>query len=123
MAHSEIIFKHPASEDFVITPVGFSWTTFFFGFLPAVVRGDFRWAGIQLSALIPLAILTKGLGFVVPALLFGFVYNKLYIRQLVNDGYAVSAWVSERGIDDLGRELGLDLPVLPDAVALPVQDS
>lgn len=122
MAHSEIIFKHPVSDSFVITPVGFSWTTFFFGFLPAIIRGDFRWAAIQLGAVIPLAILTKGLGFVVPALLFGLIYNKLYIRQLLNEGYAVSAWVSDRSIDDLARELGFELPVLPDAVALPMGD-
>ncbi|HZX31741.1 MAG TPA: hypothetical protein VFF03_10340 [Rhodocyclaceae bacterium] len=121
MAHSEIIFKHPASEDFVITPVGFSWTTLFFGFLPAIIRGDFRWAMVQMGAVIPLAILTQGLGFVVPALLFGLVYNKLYIRQLLNEGYAVSAWVSDRGIDELARELGFELPLLPDAVPLPVR--
>lgn len=119
MAHSEIVFKHPVFDHFVITPVGFSWTTLFFGFLPAVMRGDYRWAGIQFSALIPAAILTHGLGSLVPVVLFAFFYNRLHIRQLVLDGYVVSAWDSDRSIDQLAAELGMTLPVLPDAVRLP----
>jgi hypothetical protein len=118
MAHSEIVFKHPATDRFVTTPVGFSWTTFFFGFIPAMMRGDYKGAGIQFGTLAGLAILTKGLGVIVPALLFGFLYNRLYIRKLVSSGYLVSAWDSPKSIEDLGAELGVALPVLPEAEAV-----
>lgn len=118
MAHSEIVLKHPESDHFVTTPVGFSWTTLFFGFLPAIMRGDYRWAGIQFGLLIPLAILAQGPGFLAAVLFFGWLYNRLYIRQLVRSGYVVSAWNSRRSIDQLAAELGMELPLLPEAAPI-----
>ncbi|MGL5189100.1 MAG: HrgC protein [Cetobacterium sp.] len=59
--------------------VGFSWTTFFFGFFPALFRGDFKYFLIQLL----LAPLTLGFS----SLVFMFIYNKLYIKDLLANGY------------------------------------
>ena len=55
--------------------IGFSFTTFFFGpFVPAL-RGDWKYAGIMLVC----AIITSGIS----TLVFPFVYNKLYIKELL----------------------------------------
>ena len=59
--------------------IGFSWTTFFFGFFPAIFRGDWKWAIVQFIA----ACCTFGLSSIV----FCFIYNKLYINGLLEKGY------------------------------------
>jgi hypothetical protein len=58
---------------------GFSWTTLLFGFFPALFRGDWKWALIMVVAAIP----TVGISWFV----FPFVYNKIYIKNLLEKGY------------------------------------
>lgn len=83
--------------DIKVAPIGFSWTTLFFGFIPALIRGDWKWAVIQLIC----SILSYGLsGFV-----FMFIYNKLYAKDLLNKGFKVmkiDGAVDEKIKSDLG---------------------
>ena len=60
-------------------PTGFSWTTFFFGCFPALFRGDWKWAAIQFG----LALVTAGISWLV----MPFIYNKLYLKDLLNSGF------------------------------------
>jgi hypothetical protein len=60
--------------------VGFSWTTFFFGCFPALFRGDWKWFLIQLVVV--------GITFGVSSLVFCFIYNKLYINDMLEKGYS-----------------------------------
>ena len=70
--------------------VGFSWTTFFFGFLPALFRGDSKWAAIMLISELVVGSFTFGIGATIIGIIFSFIYNKIYIKDLIEKGYAPS---------------------------------
>ncbi len=57
--------------------VGFSWTTFFFGFFVPIIRGDAR------LAIVVVTLFTFGLSNIV----FAFIYNKQYTTRLLESGY------------------------------------
>ncbi|MFJ8528613.1 HrgC protein [Bacillus sp. NPDC094106] len=59
--------------------IGFSWTTFFFGALVPLVRGDWKWTLIFIIA----GLCTSGFSGIVLA----FFYNKIYIQELIEKGY------------------------------------
>ncbi|GAA7297864.1 HrgC protein [Helicobacter pylori] len=59
--------------------VGFSWTTFFFGFFVPIIRDDVKWAIVMVVA----ALFTFGLSNIV----FAFIYNKQYTTRLLERGY------------------------------------
>ena len=67
--------------------VGFSWTTFFFGFFPALFRGDLKWAVIMFILSLALGSFTLGIGSWVTGIVFSFIYNKIYIKELIEKGY------------------------------------
>lgn len=67
--------------------IGFSWTTFFFGFIPALIRGDLKWACIMFVLEAVAGSFTFGIGSWVVAIIFSFVYNKIYIKGLIEKGY------------------------------------
>jgi protein-export membrane protein SecD len=62
--------------------MGFSWTTLFFGPFPALLRGDVKWFFIM--ALLALCTLTLS------NYIFCFIYNKIYIRSLLENGYVAA---------------------------------
>lgn len=63
-----------------VCKVGFSWTTLFFvGWVP-IFRGDLK----MFLIMILISMLTFGLGLLV----FPFIYNRLYIKKLLEKGYA-----------------------------------
>jgi len=69
---------------------GFSWTTFFFGFFPALFRSDFITfiGGFVVSVII--GIFTWGIGALFINLIWAFMYNKFYTRKLIERGYVLA---------------------------------
>jgi hypothetical protein len=65
-------------------PIGFSWTTFFFGGWVGLLRQDWLKGSIILVG----GLCTYGIVGVVAA----FFYNKLYIKGLFDQGYRVHAY-------------------------------
>ncbi|MTH54689.1 DUF2628 domain-containing protein [Bacillus mangrovi] len=82
----KVLLKSPAGLTKEVK-VGFSWTTFFFGFLPALFRGDLKWALIMFLAEAVIGSFTFGIGAWVTAIVFSFIYNKIYIKELIEKGY------------------------------------
>ena len=60
--------------------VGFSWTTLFFGFFVPLLRGDWKWFIIMLIANLFTAWIAS--------IIFCFIYNKIYTRNLLESGYS-----------------------------------
>lgn len=112
MAHSHINFKNPNYGKVVRAPVGFSWTTFLFGFWVALFRGDFKWAGLQILTIILVSLLTQGLGTIIPIVIYACLYNKFYIEDLLSAGYKVESIQSNFTLEQLSEKLGIALPSL-----------
>lgn len=82
---------------------GFSWTSFFFGGLPALIRGDVA-IGLGLIALGMLAgVFTVFIGWWLVAIVWAFIYNRIYTTRLIERGYkfADSADVNAAACDAL----------------------
>ncbi|MXN74857.1 hypothetical protein GR157_08885 [Burkholderia sp. 4701] len=105
MAHSNIVFKHPTFGTVKNAPVGFSWTTLIFGFFPALLRGDFKWAAINFAVTSGVALVTAGFGTIIPWIVFAVIYNKLYVRELATKGYLVDSLASRFTLDELQAQL------------------
>lgn len=103
MAYTSIIFKNSITGETKEAPVGFSWTSLFFGFFPAAFRADWKWAFIQFI----IQVCTFGLS----AIIFSFIYNKLYIRDLIGAGFKAQSIAN----DDMifaSYAIGMQIPML-----------
>ena len=76
---------------------------FFFGFFPPLFRGDWKYAIITFA----LAIVT----FYIGVIILCFMYNNLYIKDRIRDGYKAK-YIRGRynNFDDAEYKLGVKLP-------------
>jgi hypothetical protein len=100
MAYDTIYFQNPNTNQLREAPVGFSWTCFFFGCFPPLFRGDWKWGVIMFLC----AVVTIGFS----QLIFMFIYNKLYIKNLINEGYKVKS-ITKGSTDSISLKLGINL--------------
>jgi hypothetical protein len=82
-----VIMKHKEHGFIKNGYFGFSWTTLFFGFLPALFRGDFLTflGGFTISLILGMA--TFGIGWLFIGVVWACFYNKYYTRKLLERGY------------------------------------
>lgn len=106
MAHSKLYFENTTTGEERYAPVGFSWTSFFFGFFPCAWRQDW----LAAIVIFCLSVLTSMVGgWLALWILQGFFYNKWYITKLIEKGFTVKA--SEgKPLDMLEKDLGMRLP-------------
>jgi len=74
-----INLKHKDTGVVKTAPIGFSWTSLFFGVFVPLIRGDIKWFFMGLA----IAIFTLGIGWI----FIPFIYNKIYIKNLMEKGY------------------------------------
>lgn len=82
----EILLKHPSGL-IKKAYVGFSWTSLFFGALPAAFRGDWKAFFLYFGVSIILGLFTVGIGSIIFAIVWCFVYNNWQARRLIEQGY------------------------------------
>jgi uncharacterized membrane protein len=100
MANGAITFENKNTGAIKVAPVGFSWTSFFFSGIPALMRGHIGMGVIQ--------IILSMVSFSFSNIVFGFIYNKMYIKHMISEGAKMSsATLSD---DALKAKLGLDVP-------------
>ena len=100
MASSKIIFTNPNTGAIKEAPVGFSWTTLFFAGIPALMRGHIGMGAVILI----LGILTLWWSDII----FAFIYNKSYIKNLIGEGYKVTSTTIPE--EQIAAKLGMTLP-------------
>lgn len=85
-------------------PIGFSWTTFFFGGIPALIRKDWFWGlGMLVGNMITYGIV---------GLVCAFFYNKEYVKTLLKQGYTVQPLPETLTEDQLKAYIGyLEIPM------------
>ena len=76
---TEIPLKHPETGIVKNGLYGFSWTTLFFGGIPAIIRGDITPGVLVIIG----SFFTCGL----VGLIWAFIYNKRYTLGLIEKGY------------------------------------
>jgi hypothetical protein len=102
MAFTIITLENPLTGKIRQAPIGISWTTLFFGPFPALLRG--HWAG---AAIVLIAnLLTLGLA----SIIFMFIYNKMYLKNLLNDGFKASQGSTE--IAKIEQKTGQKIPLM-----------
>lgn len=74
---------------------GFSWTTLFFGFFPALFRGDFLTFIGGFFVVIILGFMTLGVGSLIAMLVWAFFYNDYYTKKLLECGYEFAGTTEE----------------------------
>ena len=65
---------------------GFSWGAFFLGFIYPLIKGDYMVAGIYFVVIGMASMIFFPLIFVL-SMVFGFIYNKMYARRLIKQGW------------------------------------
>ena len=83
----KIQLKHSTSNALKEVKLGFSWTTLFFSILVPLFRGDFLWFIIM--------IIADSLTFGIAWLIFPFIYNKIYLKNVLEKGYIPANKYSE----------------------------
>lgn len=73
------VMKNHSTGHEITVKEGFSWTVFFWGCFTPLARGDVKWAFIMFVS----AIITCGFSWLV----FPFIYNGIYINDLIKKGY------------------------------------
>ncbi len=84
---TRIAMQHPETGIAKIGLYGFSWTTFFWGGIPALFRGDI------VTGLV--VIILNMITFWIAGIIWAFFYNKYYTLKLVEKGYAFTGTESE----------------------------
>ncbi len=96
------VLSHPAGMIKTVK-AGYSWTTMIFGLFVPLLRGDYKWTVILVILDLLMGSVSFGIGIGIGNFLFAFMYNRIYITDLLQQGYEPR---SERDAKVIARFLG-----------------
>ena len=109
MAFDTAFLENPRTGQMRTAPLGFSWTTFFFGPFPMMFRGAWKWFFIVLVT----ALITYGLA----NLVWMFIINRLHFNDLLKDGYKFKA-ANRTSYAEVGNYARGPVPALDETAAV-----
>lgn len=86
---------------------GFSWTTFFFAFFPALFRGEFLTFIASFVIWLIVASITFGFGACLVFFVWAFMYNKYSALNLIQKGFMLNGTHEEN--KQAAMQLGIEL--------------
>jgi hypothetical protein len=117
MANNNIHFKNPNTGETRKAPVGYSWTVFFWNFIPPLFRSDWKGSGLIFIVTMVVFILLSdfapnpAVAGVWVGIVFSFFYNKIYIKSLVKKGFQ-SYRVDHGDLTELVNKVDSSIPIL-----------
>lgn len=109
MAHGTLHLVNNLTGETKVAPTGYSWTTLFFGWIVPLIRMDWKNFGINIGICMVIGVLTAGFGAIVVPIVFSFIYNKMYIKDLLNSGWKIEMYQGSQSLEFVGHEIGYDL--------------
>lgn len=82
----KIALRHPVSGLIKRCSVGYSWGMFFFNCWCPLYRGDLKWFAVYFIATLILSAISMGILLLFAGPVFGFFYNKQYIKKTTRKG-------------------------------------
>lgn len=92
---TRIAMKHKDSGMLSDGFYGFSWTSLFFGFFPALFRGDIVTSVVIFFVHIMVGMVIPIFGSMIVLVAWAFMYNKYYTKKLMEKGYVFAGSDSE----------------------------
>src|SRR2546422_5045029 len=86
---TEVRLRHPSTGMMKTGFLGFSWTTLFFGGIPALLRGDLLGCIVIVLLALALGALIPFVGWFIGCALAAAIYNGQYTKRLIEKGYAI----------------------------------
>lgn len=83
----KVQLKNQNAEEIKSAKVGYSWTVFFWGFIPSLFRKDWMGALVIFVLNLFVSYLIGTYGLLVADAIIGALYNKNYISRLLKNGY------------------------------------
>ena len=109
VAYDTAYLENPRTGQIRSSPLGFSWTMFFFAFFPPLFRGDWKWFAIILIAGLFMALVSAGFLGWVPGVIGAFIWNKSYLEGLVREGYQLRS-TATGNLDRVDSAVGFHVP-------------
>ena len=96
----KIALRHPVSGLIKRCSVGYSWGMFFFNCWCPLYRGDLKWFAVYFIATLILSAISMCILLLFAGPVFGFFYNKQYIKKQLEKGFVPADDIAKRWLLD-----------------------